>query len=226
AHKMYAPFGTGVLIGPKSTFEKGEPEYSGGGTILAVSSDDIYWANPPDKDEAGTPNVIGALALAESIKVLNEVGMNSVRKHEKELTKYMLEKIYPIKGFKSYLSTNKKVLNDMVGVIPFNIEGFHHSFLSTVLSAEGAIGVRNGCFCAHPYIHSLLRLSATDISNLQRDILFGRMDKVPGLVRISFGIYNTKKEINEFVRVLKYIVDNKNSLEQKYKYTKNIYTLR
>lgn len=214
AHKMYAPFGSGVLIGNKSVFEKGIPEYSGGGNILAVSRDEVYFADPPEKDEAGTPNVVGAFALCESIKVLEEIGMEKVKTHELELTKYLLEKLNDIPHLELYISKSKLQKEEMVGVVPFNIKGMHHSTVSKLLSDDGGIGVRNGCFCAHPYIHTLLKLSPSEISNVQRDILFKRFEKVPGMVRVSFGIYNTKKEINKFSKVLSYIAENGNILSK------------
>ncbi|AFS78087.1 cysteine desulfurase Csd [Gottschalkia acidurici 9a] len=220
SHKMYAPFGTGVLIGPKSTFEKGDPEYVGGGNVLAVSRNSVYWSDPPEKDEAGTPNVIGAVALAESIKILKEVGLNNIKNHEKELLNHMFKSLESINGLDLYSSKNKKVRDSMVAVIPFNLKGFHHSFLANLLSSEGGIGVRNGCFCAHPYVHSLLKLTPSQISELQRDILFGRLHKVPGLVRVSFGMYNTKKEVNSFIKTLKHITENKKELEREYKHLK------
>lgn len=212
AHKMYAPFGTGVLIGPRSTFEKGDPEYRGGGNVLAVSRSEVYWADPPEKDESGTPNVVGAFALAESIKILTEIGLDNIKKHELELTKYTLEGLNSIKNLEFYAS--KSNLSNMVGVIPFNISGMHHSSVANLLSDESGIGVRNGCFCAQPYVHSLLGLSTSDIHNVHRDILFGRHYKVPGLVRISFGVYNNKKEVKKFINTLSYIAENGNILSK------------
>src|SRR5512140_3038999 len=88
AHKMYAPFGTGALIGRKDTFERGEPEYRGGGTIEIVTIDNVEWSGAPERDEAGSPNVVGAVALAAAIKALNQIGMDVVADHEAELTAY------------------------------------------------------------------------------------------------------------------------------------------
>ena len=214
AHKMYAPFGSGVLIGPKKVFEKGEPEYCGGGNILAVSRNEIHWAHPPEKDESGTPNVVGAYALTESIKILNEIGLDNIRDHELELTNYALEGLSSIENIELHISKSRLSDGDMVGVIPFNVKEIHHSKVAILLADKGGIGVRNGCFCAHPYIHSLLGLNASDISDVQRDILFGRYNKVPGLVRVSFGVYNNKKEVKKFIKTLKYIVENENILSK------------
>jgi len=82
AHKMYAPFGTGALIGRRDTFAQGTPDMVGGGTVSMVSLDDVTWDAPPERDEAGSPNVIGAVALAAALKVLEDVGMDAVAAHE------------------------------------------------------------------------------------------------------------------------------------------------
>src|SRR5512135_1115615 len=114
---MYAPFGTGALIGRKDTFERGEPEYRGGGTIEIVTVDHVEWAGAPDRDEAGSPNVVGAVALAAAIKVLNKVGMNVIAEHEAELTSYTLDALSDIKGLRIYGDTNPANAADRLGVI-------------------------------------------------------------------------------------------------------------
>jgi len=78
AHKMYAPFGTGVLIRRRDTFEHGEPEYRGGGTIEFVSIGSVAWAGAPERDEAGAPNVVGAVALAAAMNALQRIGMDNI----------------------------------------------------------------------------------------------------------------------------------------------------
>ncbi|MBW7959367.1 MAG: aminotransferase class V-fold PLP-dependent enzyme, partial [Candidatus Promineofilum sp.] len=82
AHKMYAPYGTGALIGPKEIFLNDAPEYRGGGTVDIVTLDEVYWAGVPDREEAGSPNVVGAVAMAVAARVLMEVGMDEVAAHE------------------------------------------------------------------------------------------------------------------------------------------------
>ncbi|WIV13862.1 aminotransferase class V-fold PLP-dependent enzyme [Proteiniborus sp. MB09-C3] len=217
-HKLYAPFGTGVLVGPKTTFQNGEPEYTGGGTIISVSQNNVYYAAPPEREEAGSPNIVGAVALAESIKIINEIGMDNIKDHEIMLTKYFLENIKKISEIQIYSNTNEALIPDTAGVISFNIPDLHHSLLAALLSYEGGIGVRNGCFCAHPYIHRLLNLSPTEIRKIQQDMMFGRLEDVPGLVRVSFGMYNTIQEIDIFMEVLSYIMKNKKDICSEYKY--------
>ncbi|MEP7356646.1 MAG: aminotransferase class V-fold PLP-dependent enzyme, partial [Anaerolineales bacterium] len=85
-HKLYAPYGTGALIGRRDTFEQGEPDMRGGGTVEIVTENTVDWSAPPDREEAGSPNVVGAVALAAAIEQLQAVGMDNVAAHEAELT--------------------------------------------------------------------------------------------------------------------------------------------
>jgi len=217
AHKMYAPFGTGVLIGPTATFARGAPDYAGGGTIETVSLEDIQWAPPPERDEAGTPNLIGALALVEAIKVLQKIGMERIYKHEKRLTSYALGRLKEVNNIIIYGDEDLS-RQDRVGVITFNLKGINHALVAAVLSYEGGIAVRNGCFCAHPYVHHLLKLNKKQIYESQKKILMKKKQNLPGMVRISFGLYNTFRDIDTLISLLKYI-------EQKIEHYKNSYCL-
>ncbi|OGC92544.1 MAG: hypothetical protein A2W25_07450 [candidate division Zixibacteria bacterium RBG_16_53_22] len=206
-HKMYAPFGAGVLIGPKSLFKQGDPDLVGGGSVNYVTLSQVQWAHLPDKEEAGSPNVPGAVALASAIDYLRKVGFDKIAAHEKELTKYAFEKFAKLDGVTLYGPSRWIPGQDRVGVISFNVDGVYHAVTAAILSFEGAVAVRNGCFCAHPYIMRLLKISE-DASKKYRDqINAGVRSEVPGLVRVSFGIYNTKAEINTFFKILKSIVN-------------------
>lgn len=205
AHKMYAPFGTGVLIAPKNIFLDSEPEYLGGGTVSSVTLDDIRWAGLPDREEAGSPNVIGAVTLAKAISELKKIGMENISNHELELTQYALNELKSIDRVSIY--GNPKA--DRVGVISFNIDGISHAEVAATLSFEYGIAVRNGCFCAHPYVVSLLKLKTEDIKKWQSEIDSGSKAYMPGLVRISFGCYNTKEETDLFLMAIKNIVHSK-----------------
>lgn len=210
AHKMYAPFGIGVLIGPKDVFIDGEPDYKGGGTIDFVTHESVTWTSPPQKEEAGTQNLMGVIALAAAIKTLNEIGMNNLESYERSLTEYALSKLKNINEIELYGSTEDYKCR--VGIIPFNIKGMHHSIVSETLSSEAGIGVRTGCFCAHPYIQKLLKLSKEEIKKISISPDTPR----PGMVRVSFGLYNDINEIDYFVNTLKTIIKNKEYYIQKY----------
>jgi cysteine desulfurase/selenocysteine lyase len=144
AHKMYAPFGAGVLIGPREIFGRGAPDYSGGGTVEIVTEDDVYWTSPPDRDEAGSPNVLGALAMAAACRVLQEIGMDRLAQHEADLTRYTLEELKTIEGIELYGNSNPADAGDRVGVIPFNVKGLPPSACAMAVSAP----TRTCCVCS------------------------------------------------------------------------------
>lgn len=202
AHKMYAPFGTGALVGRRDTFGHGEPEYRGGGTVDFVTLDSVDWADSPDRDEAGTPNVVGAVALAAAIKALNDIGMDAIAEHEAELTTYALKRLREINGVRIYGNTGVQPITDRLGVIPFNLEGKSHFLVAAILSAEWGIGVRNGCFCAHPYVMHLMGLTDGDLKRIRSDILADERHAMPGMARVSFGMYNTLEEVDIFIEAL------------------------
>jgi selenocysteine lyase/cysteine desulfurase len=202
AHKMYAPYGTGALVGPISIFEQGTPDMVGGGTVDIVTVDDVRWADPPDRDEAGSPNVVGAVALARAALCLQEIGMEALARHEAELTAHALRRLGEIDGLTLYGLTDPERAGERVGVVPFSLRGADHYKVAAVLSFEGGIAVRNGCFCAHPYILRLLQVPEDEALQHQQDIVDGTRVGLPGLVRISFGCYNTLEEIDHAAEVL------------------------
>jgi selenocysteine lyase/cysteine desulfurase len=209
AHKMYAPLGAGVLIGPKKDFAEGNPFVQGGGAISLVTHKRIEWDDPAGKDEAGTPNVMGVVALITAIKTLQSVGMNHIYQIEKDLYEYAIRQMGNIPDIKLYSDPFKE---DTISVIPFNLTGVHHELLPAILSGEAGIAVRNGFFCAHPYCERLLGLNEKDM-----DYYFEDEDALlPGIVRVSFGCYNNRREIDKFISLLHKIADNKEYYITKY----------
>jgi selenocysteine lyase/cysteine desulfurase len=202
AHKMYAPFGTGLLIGRRDTFESGAPEYSGGGTIEIVTLDEVVWARPPERDEAGSPNTVGVIALAAAMRELQGIGLDAIAAHEADLTAYALEHLSQVPGLQLYGDTHPGQSGQRLGVIPFNLEGVSHFLVAAILGHEFGIGVRNGCFCAHPYILHLLGLQPSETRRVRDDILNNDRHAMPGLVRVSFGLYNTTEEVDALVEAL------------------------
>lgn len=207
AHKMYAPFGSGALIGRRDTFLRGEPEYSGGGTISLVTAKSTDWALPPDSDEAGSPNVLGAIAFAEALRTLQTLDLSLIAKHETLLTTYALVRLREVPGLRLYGSAAPSRAAERLGVIPFTIDNYRPHLIAAILGTEWGIGVRSGCFCAQPYVMSLLSLDRSAQHQLRYQFLHGRRDLAPGMVRISFGMYNTLEDIDALVLALKSIVN-------------------
>lgn len=200
AHKMYAPFGTGALVGPRSFFAQGPPDVVGGGVVDLVTLDDAAWNEPPHKEEAGSPNVVGAIAMAAAAGTLVEAGMEEIAEHEHDLLRYAYDRLKAMSRITLYGPTED--LREKVGVIPFNVEGMHNALAAAILSAEAGIGVRNGCFCAHPYVKLLLRISPEEDARFTAEVRAGDKSRLPGMVRASFGCYNTREDVDALLEAL------------------------
>jgi len=180
AHKMLGPFGVGILYGKKELLEKLSPFNYGGEMIKDVTLEETKFNDVPWKFEAGTPNVAGVIAFSEAIDYLKKVGMENIRKHEKELTIYALNKLKELNNLEIYSSG--------IGLISFNLfdsenKLIHPHDVSSLLDQEG-ISVRGGHMCAQPVMKRLNQ---------------------PGVVRASFYIYNTKEDVDLLINTLKNI---------------------
>jgi len=206
AHKMYAPFGTGALIGSQDVFLQGAPEYRGGGTVEIVTDDEVHWAGLPDREEAGSPNVVGAVAMAVAARTLTAASMDGIERHESALTTYALDRLRSVPDMCFYGETDPRQTDDRIGVISFNLAGLHHALVAAILAYEGGIGVRNGCFCAQPYVMRLLDLGAADQDRWRRAQLAGDKTGRPGMVRVSLAAYNTSEDVDALVEMLHRII--------------------
>lgn len=192
-HKIYAPFGTGVLIGPRALFEKGRPSQVGGGTVKGIGPHGIIWSPPPENEEAGSPNVLGAIAVAEACRTITAIGWPALMAHENRLIRHALHQLAQIPELTVYNAQDW----ERVGVISFNVQNLYHRDVAEYLSDHYGIGVRSGCFCARRYVAELLSLDYRE-TNPQ---------KPPGMVRMSFGCYNSLEEIDIAVEGLKELVE-------------------
>lgn len=206
AHKMYAPFGSGVLIGPRSVFDQGDPDMVGGGTIQAVTMERVHWAEPPEKDEAGTPNVSGVLALGAAVQTLEHIGMEEVAAHERALARRLVERLCGLERLTLYGPPSGDETQDRLAVVPFNVEGLSHAMLAAALGYEWGIGVRNGCFCAQPYVRELLGVSRAEMDGIVDRLAAGDHATVPGMVRASVGVYNTADEVDYLAEALRCVI--------------------
>jgi cysteine desulfurase/selenocysteine lyase len=207
AHKMYAPFGTGVLVGPKWLFSKGSPSQVGGGTVKSLTPEEVFWTPPPDREEAGSPNVLGALATAEACRIITGIGWPELTGHEKELIAYAMQALVRVPGVIIYGEKSE----ERVGVISFNIPGIHHQKVADYLATVYGIGVRNGCFCARRYVLELLKINLKELtSNPTGDL---SDNALPGMVRISFGCYNRRAEIDLLCESLKELINRERPLK-------------
>lgn len=174
-HKMYGPTGTGVLYGKEEILNQLNPYRGGGEMIDVVTMAGTTYAGLPFKFEAGTPNICGNIALGTAIDFMNEIGMDKIAEHEKELLNYTIEKLSELDGIEIYAPEAPRS-----GAVSFNIvkKGVHSSDVGMILDKMG-IAVRTGHHCCQPIMSKL---------------------GITGTVRASFAIYNTKEEVDEFIK--------------------------
>jgi selenocysteine lyase/cysteine desulfurase len=201
AHKMYAPFGTGVLVGNRNAFRP-VPDEAGGGTVNAVTTDAVMWADLPDREEAGSPNVIGAIAFAAATQALREIGFDRIADHEIDVTNYATEQLSEVPGLTIHGPVDSPGGPAKVGVLPFTIAGIDHGLVAAVLGYEHGVGVRSGCFCAHPYVAHLLRMDSMEKASWLNRARLGDKRGAPGMVRISLGCYNNESDVDVAVAAL------------------------
>ena len=185
-HKLYAPFGAGALIGRADWLDAARPYLAGGGAVRDVTVDDTDWADGPARHEAGTPNVIGAAALAAACQTLAAQGMARVAAHEATLLARLIDGLRALPGV-AILSLWGGAAK-RIGVVSFVVAGWHPGALAAALSAEYGIGVRDGAFCAHPLVTTMLG------------------SRVPGAVRASFGVGTEREDIDRFLAALRELV--------------------
>jgi selenocysteine lyase/cysteine desulfurase len=207
-HKMYAPYGAGVLVAPRDFFA-GAPEVMGGGAISIVTWDDTVWADLPDREEAGSPNVIGAVALGVAIETLVELGFDEMLHHEVELGASLLTRLSRIPGVGVLGGPDAPAGAKRLGLASFVVEGQHHGLVAAALSHEWGIAVRNGCFCANPYVFHLLHMDRQAVDAVEGEVTAGHRKALPGAVRASLAPYNTASEVDRFVDAVTHIAQGR-----------------
>ena len=202
AHKMNAPYGEGAIVGPRDHFCAAAPYLQGGGAVYAVGLDHVVWADTPERQEAGTPNILGLFALAAVIRTYQRIGWDRIVAHEKALTRRLLKGMAAIEGVSILGPQDADRLDDRLGVVTFAVGDLHHHHVAAILSYEHGVAVRAGCFCAHPLIKHLLRVTPESERDLEANIALRDRRFIPGAVRVSIGLHNDIEEIDRFLFAL------------------------
>ncbi len=176
-HKLYGPLGIGVLYGKKELLEKLPPFQFGGGMIESVTYESSTFKKTPEKFEAGTPNIAGAIALSEAINYIEKIGVDEIKKHENEILAYTLKELKNLPDITIYNPGKDKSLS----VISFNLKNIHPHDVASILN-EHAIAIRAGHHCCMPLMKKL---------------------GISGTCRISLSIYNTREDIDKLINGLK-----------------------
>ena len=203
-HKLYAPYGSGALIGPRDVFTTGDPFLAGGGAVDLVDLDEVIWTEPPEREEAGSPNVIGAVAFGEAMDELGRIGWQEIKRHEAALSVRLHEGLRSIEGVRVLGPAATGA--DTLSVAAFIVEGLHHGLVAARLSAEFGIGVRHGCFCAHPYLLRLLGVGPTGVADARAAVLRGDRSAIPGAVRASCGLGTSSSDVDALLAALRTVL--------------------
>jgi cysteine desulfurase/selenocysteine lyase len=180
AHKMFGPTGVGVLYGKRKWLEEMPPYQGGGDMIKSVTFEKTTYNDLPYKFEAGTPNIGGGIGLGAAIDYLHEIDLNAIQQLEHDLLFYATEKILTIPGVRIIGTAQQKA-----GVLSFTMQGIHPHDIGTILDLEG-VAIRTGHHCAQPVMKH-----------------FG----VPATARASFALYNTKEEVDAFIKALHKVIE-------------------
>ena len=176
AHKMYGPTGVGVLYGKEALLDELPPYQGGGEMIKEVSFEKTTYADLPHKFEAGTPNIAGVIAFKAALDFITDLGISTIEKHEDRLVQYATKQLSTISGLQFIGEAKKRA-----ALVSFNIESLHPYDIGILLDKMG-IAIRTGHHCAQPIMERY---------------------NIPGTVRMSFGVYNTKEEIDICITALK-----------------------
>ncbi|MFN2495697.1 MAG: aminotransferase class V-fold PLP-dependent enzyme [Pseudonocardiaceae bacterium] len=203
-HKLYAPFGAGALVGRPDWLAAREPFLAGGGAVRYVSTDQVLWADLPDRQEAGSPNVVGAVALGVACRTLQEAGMARLAATEATLLGLARDRLAAVPGVRQYQMWAPD--QPRIAVLPFTLNSVPYAQLAAVLSAEYGIGLRHGCFCAHPLMVWLLGIDPARAALLRDHLSRGVPVAMPGAVRASMGLGTTTADIDLLIDALTAVV--------------------
>ena len=200
AHKMYSPFGGGAIVGLTSVLNEHMPRFYGGGTVRIVADNWQKYKSAPSVYEAGSPDYPGIVGMGKAIDILNSIGFDSIHEHEQILMKKLFD---GLKGFENItIYGDSADISDRVGVMTFSFPDINSVILAEHLAEMGGVATRRGAFCAHTYVWRLMDIPEDDLRG------FVKCDdaNTPGMIRISFGIYNTEEEVDAFLNILQKVL--------------------
>lgn len=214
-HKLYTPGSPGLLIAKKTLLEQMTGQDLGGGSVSDVSYYDYQLHSQfPDREQSGTPNFVGAIALAAVMQELNKYGRDKIYQHNNELMTSLLASLAEQDDISIYGSPD----SERIGAVAFNHQRIDHGLFAAILNDYYAIAVRNECFCAHPYVSSMLKeslwaLDLDDIPNEQQQTFINRKR---GMIRVSLSLYNNQSDIDCLINAIQEISNNINKLREHY----------
>ena len=212
-HKVYAGAAPGVLIAKQSLLAKHPSDEMGGGIVETVAYlDEVFTNDFPTRELPGTKNVLGAYALGNVMKTLENIGFDNIQIHSEKLWQYAFKTLNGLKNNKGEALINiyAKSKSSRLGALAFNLKNIDHGLVAAILSDYYGIAVRNECFCAHPYVSSLLKdeLWELDLDQIPDEDHEALINRKRGMLRASFSLYNNQNDIDQLAIALKDIANN------------------
>lgn len=212
-HKMYAPFGCGVLVGRRDLMCNAEPDDIGGGNVQFGTSESYDLTTDPFRRmTAGTPNALGALAVALAGKELRKCGFDAITAHEQDILERARSVFPALPGMHTYCDMGYDALRKCA-VLPFNLKGIPADLVAARLGHEFGIGVRSGVMCQFGYVARLLGVRPEGVEAARREVLAGRSGGMYGLVRASFGLNNGPQDVDRLAAALRQIHDTPQAVD-------------
>jgi len=203
-HKMYAPYGIGVLVGPKEFFDGHLPYHIGGGNLPYITGElEVKRYFMERAHDAGTPNAMGPIALSKAMDIYERIGIDRIVDYEHALVTYAYHRVSEAPGIHLHVPPER-----IKHVIPFDIDGFHSRLVAAILSYEYGIGARAGSFCTYEYIRKLKRVTSDDDKIISAEVDEGITRTIPSIARASFSICNSFHDCDVFANAVIEIATN------------------
>ncbi|NMO91445.1 aminotransferase class V-fold PLP-dependent enzyme [Actinomycetospora sp. TBRC 11914] len=199
AHKVYAPFGLGVLSLPRAVLDR-TPVDPGGGSIDMLAADGaVLWAPPAERHQTGTWNATGIVALGAAADALLDAGWGLVEAHERALTAVLVDRLSAVEGVTPAVDPDRYRTEDRIGAVPFRVAGLHHALVASALEAEHGVEVRAGTICNHRLVRRWVGADDAEQARVEAAIAGGDRLASYGVVRASLGLQNTVDDVERLV---------------------------
>lgn len=212
-HKMYAPFGVGVVIGRKSAFLREPPDLPGGGTVEMLTADDQIWASLPARINPGSPNLVGLVAVAAAAELIESIGFDKIQAHERLLVRKGFEMFSAIPEVVVHGQSMFSADDDRLPIFPFTVRGIPFGKIAAILGHEYGIAVRQGHLCQYEFMRRELGVTQDAQSRIEEDIRNGDKTSRYGMVRASCGLCTSEDDLDALGEALRAIISGNVSLE-------------
>ena len=203
-HKMYAPFGSGAIVGDKRILDAVWPYQMGGGNFPYITADgEVLRYAVNQAHDPGTPNFAGARALHYAIEELERIDLDKIKEYEHALVNEAFNGLKAIKGVKIYTKSEEKVFDR--SLITFNLEGFHPKLVAEILNNEFGIGTRAGSYCVYEFSRRIAGTDAEEEKRIAEEVRKGKTASIPGSVRASFSLINNLEDVDRLIAAIKEI---------------------